>query len=286
MSFDKDKIVVGMAKVYINGALVGYTSEDGVDHEASSQDIVKVKAAESLGTIANFRSGIERQIMFSLLQMDPNLLKWALGLDPSVTVGAPGAGITTLALKYSNLLPTLNVMFVVTMSEEGRTISYETTAQPVEQGALGWKKTDVTTLEVTLEELMDVTTNTFGTYTFTDGTETALSISTFLPADEAASVAVESAIEVTFNLGIAYHSLNNGNFMLFEVGAGNELTPVPCTYAFKLTAGTYNHAIVVITPDDDLEVSTTYLLVVGANVMSVTGKRLGAPTEIDFATEA
>lgn len=288
MSFDTSKIVVGIAKVYINGVLVGYTTEDGVSWEPSSQDTVKVKAAEALGTIANYRSGVERQLMFSLLQIDADQLKWALGLDPSTTI-TTGSGTKSIPVKYSTELPTLNVMFVVDTGPNGRTITYETTAQPVEAGSLEFKKTDPTALEVTLEELMDVTTNTFGTFTFTDasGTALALDVTTpFDPADEDTDVAVDTTIEVKFNQAVAYHSLNNGNFMLFSVAAGNELTPVSCTYAFKASGSSYDHTTVVITPASNLSASTTYLVIVGANVQSVTGKKLGTNTEAEFATAA
>lgn len=301
MGFDKNQIVVGIAKVYINGALVGYTTEDGVSQE-NSGDIVKVRAAEALGTLANYRSSMERQIKFSLMQINPDLLKWALGLDSSVEIGGEGtyANPNTLALKYSVELPTLNVMFVVNAGPESRTISYQTTAQPIESGSLAWKKTDPTTLEVTLEEIMDATNNTFGTYTFQPANTAAFSLSTFTPADEA-TPAIPSGTgwpyavgnagaksftwDIEFNQEVAVASLNAGNFQVFSVSAGNELTSTPlASVNFKPTTTGYDHKIVRVTPADGNEFApdTTYIIVVSQNVMSVTGKKLAAPSSAEM----
>jgi hypothetical protein len=147
-----------------------------------------------------------------------------------------------------------------------------------------YKKDGVSFYKITFKAKADTTKTVgqnLGYYRFetsdvTGGTAT-LAVSSTDPADTDDDVGVDESIAIVFNRNVKPESIIGGNFILMT-DAGVEKA---CTVAFTGDAGTN----VTVTPTSNLTGTTTYLLVISANVRALDDNTPMAADEIvDFTT--
>lgn len=141
-------------------------------------------------------------------------------------------------------------------------------------GKTGWKFTCKAAADTTkdagkqlgyyLEETADLT-----------GTTPTLAVSTTVPADGAAAVAVSSTIVVTFNRNIHPESVIEGNFILAEADG----TPVSGTVSQT------DSDEVTFTPDANMTAATVHIFAISENVRALDDYSAMADNEIiNFTT--
>ena len=109
------------------------------------------------------------------------------------------------------------------------------------------------------------------------GTTATLAVSSTDPADTDADVAVDESIAIVFNRSVHPDSIIGGNFILMTAAGVEHAT----TVAYTGDAGTN----VTVTPTSNLSGSTTYLLVISANVRALDDYTpMAADVIVDFTT--
>lgn len=141
-------------------------------------------------------------------------------------------------------------------------------------GKTGWKFTCKAAADTTkvagkqlgyyLEETADLT-----------GTTPTLAVSTTVPADAAAAVAVNSTVVVTFNRNVHPESVIEGNFLMAEADG----TPVSGTVAQT------DSDEVTFTPDSNMTAATVHIFAISENVRALDDYSPMADNEIiNFTT--
>jgi len=141
-------------------------------------------------------------------------------------------------------------------------------------GKTGWKFTCKAAADTTkdagkqlgyyLEETADLT-----------GTTPTLAVSSTVPADGAAAVAVDSTVVVTFNRNVHPESVIEGNFLMAEADG----TPVSGTVSQT------DSDEVTFTPDSNMTASTVHIFAISENVRALDDYSAMADNEIiNFTT--
>jgi hypothetical protein len=285
------KIHVGAGNLVLNPDSVpidlGLTSEGGVLKYTGALE--PIETDQYLAPVGYYVPGEECSFETMLSEVGASKLQYALGYG-SVTQQAAGAGqvaydkisfggntvLTDYVLEYRAPKRTNRSLYIrirlhkVNMSPELE-ISF------LKDGTTGFKLIAKAVCDVTQSAGEQLGYYLEETAAATDGSPATLAVSTFVPADAASDIAINTTIVVTFNRDIHPDSINLGNFVLIEDGTGIVTGTVAQTDTDEVT----------FTPSANLSNSTDYSFIVAKDCKALDDYSQMAASECaNFTTVA
>lgn len=269
---DQNNVRVGAFSVSLNGVDIGFTTEAGVTM-ANATDAYQVKADQSLLELKEFRTGIAKTITLELIEFTLDLLE--LVFDLSTSVVDEGGGTSSLIVTVKSAIA--EVPLILTgPGRSGKTLTYTTTVRVQSVGDITFKKGEESRIPLTLKEVGNAATNTFGTWTEATADTTAPTVTLWDPLSGATGVAVASDIEITFSEDINSTTVTTDNFLLIDSTDGAEKACV-LTYSAVDKKVTMN-------PTTNMTALTKYIVVVSEDVKDLSGNALAATATNYFTT--